>query len=101
VKSGVKTPKAKVVVADREPDVPVMVSVVVPRAAVLLAVSVSVVLPVVGFGEKDAVTPAGRPVMARFTLPLNPYCGFTEIPNVPELPWPIYAVPAESVKPGA
>lgn len=46
---------------------------VVPRAAELLAVSVTVADPVAGFGEKDAVTPLGRPDAARLTLPVNPY----------------------------
>ena len=87
--------------ADRGPEVPVTVSVVVPRAAVLLAVSVSVLFPVIGFGEKDAVTPAGKPLTARLTLPLNPYCGYTETYDVPEVPWPTDVLPAETVKPGA
>ena len=77
VKLGAATDTLKVVLADREPEVPVMVSGAVPIAAVLLAVSVSVVVPVVGLGLKDAVTPLGKPVTARFTLPLNPYCGVT------------------------
>ena len=59
----------------REPDVPVMVAVYCPGVVVLLAVSVSMLLPLVGFGEKDAVTPLGRPVMARFTLPVKPSTG--------------------------
>ena len=62
----------------KEPEVPVMVSVYCPMLAELLAVSVKVLLPVVGFGLKDAVTPLGRPdVTAKLTLPLNPYWGFT------------------------
>jgi hypothetical protein len=52
-----------------------MVSMYCPRLAVLLAVSVSTLFPVVGFGLKDAVTPLGRPETARVALPLNPYCG--------------------------
>ena len=96
------TPRLSVVLAVREPDVPVTVSVVVPRAAVLLAVSVSTLDPVVGFGENDAVTPAGKPVTARFTLPVNPYCGYTETYDVPVVPWPRdILLPAETVKPGA
>ena len=55
-----------------------MVNVVLPGVAALLAVSISVVEPVVGFGEKDAVTPLGRPVTARLTPPVNPFCGFTD-----------------------
>lgn len=41
--------------------------------AELLTFSVMLVLNVVGFSEKDAVTPAGRPETDRVTLPLNPY----------------------------
>jgi len=41
--------------------------------AELATFSVILVLNVVGFGEKDAVTPAGRPVTDILTLPLNPY----------------------------
>ena len=44
-------------VALNEPEAPVMVSVYCPRLAVLLAVRVKVLFPVVGFGLKDAVTP--------------------------------------------
>ena len=49
-----------------------------PRLAELLAVRVTVLLPFVGFGEKDAVTPLGRPDAERVTLPVNPFNGFTE-----------------------
>jgi hypothetical protein len=55
-----------------------MVSVYWPTGAVLLAVSVSVLLEVVGFGVNAAVTPLGSPDTERFTLPVNPYCGFTD-----------------------
>ena len=57
------------------PEVPVMVSVLVPTAAELLAVRVSVLALVAGFGENAAVTPEGRPETERLTLPLNPYSG--------------------------
>ncbi len=60
------------------PEVPVMVRVYCPTPAELVATSVSKLLPVVGFGEKDAVTPVGSPDTARFTLPVNPYWGYTE-----------------------
>jgi len=59
------------------PEVPVMVSVLVPPGAEELAVSVRVLVPVVEVGEKDAVTPLGRPEMERFTLPVKPYSGVT------------------------
>lgn len=64
---------AMVVVALRDPEVPVMVTKVRMGVAELLAVSVSVLLVVVGFANQYADTPLGRAdVMARFTLPVNP-----------------------------
>ena len=48
-----------------------MVTVVRPTVAVLAAVSVSVLVPVVLAGLNDAVTPAGRPLADRFTDPLK------------------------------
>ena len=77
VKVGAYTPSVRVVVADRLPEVPVIVSVFVPGAAVLLAVNVSRLEPVVGFGFHRAVTPLGSPETERVTLPVNPYNGFT------------------------
>lgn len=56
---------------------PVTVIMLEPSTAELLAVNVSTVLLVVGFGENDAVTPLGSPETARSTLPLKPYCGYT------------------------
>ena len=73
VKVGTPMVTAKVVVAVWLPEVPVMVTLYCPRLAELLAVNVSALLyPVVGFGEKDAVTPLGRPDAERVTLPVNP-----------------------------
>ena len=63
----------KVVDAVIDPEVPVIVTVAAPGVAVLLADNVKVLVPVVGLGENDAVTPLGRPEAARFTLPENPY----------------------------
>ncbi len=60
--------------------------VVVPGTAAALAVNVSVLVDVVGFGLKAAVTPLGRPDAARLTLPLNPFAGFAVIVLVPLLP---------------
>ena len=74
---GAATVRAVVVVAVCEPDVPVMVSVDCPIAAVLLAVRVIVVVFVVGLGAKDAVIPLGSPDTEKVTLPVNPYCGET------------------------
>ena len=42
---------------------------------------------VVGFGLNDAVTPLGRPVAARLTLPVAPFWSVTTMATVPELPW--------------
>ena len=61
-----------VVALNKFPDVPVIVTVAVPVAAVLLAVSVNVLALVVLVGLKDAVTPLGKPDADRLTLPLKP-----------------------------
>jgi len=50
-----------VVVWLKEPETPVMVSVLVPVVAVLLAVNVSVLVLVAGFVLNDEVTPLPRP----------------------------------------
>ena len=55
------------------PEVPVMVAVAEAGMADWLAVRVSVLVSVVGFGEIVPITPLGRPDTARLTLPLNPY----------------------------
>ena len=68
------------------PEVPVRVAVYCPTGAELLAVSVSVLLPVVGFGMKDPVTPVGSPDTERVTLPANPYWGFTRTYDVVVVP---------------
>ena len=60
-------------------DVPVMVTVAGPVVAVLLAVRVRVLVPVVLAGLNSAVTPLGKPVAARVTLPVKPPEGFTVI----------------------
>lgn len=71
------TVRLKVVDEVRLPEVPVMVTIAFPEAAVSLATSVNVLFPVDGLGEKEAVTPLGSPDAAKFTLPVNPHCGFT------------------------
>jgi hypothetical protein len=63
--------------AVKVPDVPVIVTVVCPTGVVLLAVKVTVDVLVAGLVEKLAVTPAGRLVAVRLTLPANPYCPST------------------------
>lgn len=54
------------------PALPVMVTVAEPVVAVLLAVRVNVLVPVVLVGLNDAVTPAGNPEAERVTLLLKP-----------------------------
>jgi len=96
------TVKAMEVVAVRLPEVPVMVTVDEPVVAVLLAVRVSTLVPVVGFVPNDAVTPLGRPEAASVTLPVNPPTSVTVMVLVPLLPWVIVRLlgEAESVKLG-
>jgi hypothetical protein len=53
--------KVKVVETVNVPEIPVMVTMDVPLTAVVPAVSVRTLLPVVGLGASEAVTPAGRP----------------------------------------
>lgn len=80
------TVRLSVVVLVKLPDTPEMVTVTVPVAAVELAVNVKVLVEVVGFGLKAAVTPLGRPEAERVTLPLKPPAGVTVIVLVPLLP---------------
>jgi hypothetical protein len=89
VKDGARTCTGNVTVWVREPLVPVMVAFVVPSAVVLLAVSIRLLFPVVGFGLKDAVTPLGRPDTASFTLPVNPFSGFTPTLSMTDVPCPM------------
>ena len=58
----------------------------VPVVAVLLAASVSVLLPVVLVGLNVAVTPLGTPDAESATLPVKPFCGVTVMVFVPLAP---------------
>ena len=69
-----------------EPDVPESVRVNTPYAAVGLAVKVSVLFELEGFGLNAAVTPLGRFDAERVTLPLNPPCGMIATTLVPLVP---------------
>src|ERR1019366_7437888 len=64
-----------VVVARRVPEVPLIVSVVVPCGVVLPAVRDRTLLEVAGFGLKEAVTPFGSLEVVSVTLPENPLLG--------------------------
>ena len=89
----------RVVVADCELEVPFTITLYVPVATALLAVSVSTLVPVVGFAENDAVTPLGRTdVTARFTLPVNPAMEVTVIVEEPEPPWVTDRAAGEAVR---
>lgn len=63
-----------------------MVMVLVPAAAVLLAVKVRTLVEVVGFVPNDAVTPLGRVEVDRVTAPVKPPEGVTVIVLPPLLP---------------
>jgi len=91
-----------VVVCVRLPEVPVMVTVAVPVAAVELAVNVTELVDVVGLVPKLAVTPEGRPEADRVTLPVNPLDGCTVIVLLPLPPCATVTLvgEAESVKLG-
>ena len=58
----------------RVPDTPVIVSVDVPGAAVLLTVRMRVPAVMAAAGWNEPVTPAGSPETARFTAPEKPFC---------------------------
>ena len=75
-----------VVDAVRLPEVPPIVMVDVPAAVPEATVRVSVLVVLVGFGLKPAVTPLGRPVAFSVTLPLKPPAGTTVIVLVPCAP---------------
>lgn len=90
------TVRAIVVLAERLPLVPVMVTVDEPAVAELLAFSVTTLEPVVGLVPKDAVTPLGKPLAASVTLPLNPPAGLTVTVLVPDAPCAMDKLPGES-----
>ena len=68
------------------PEVPVIVTLAAPTVALLVAVNVNVLEPVVLAGLKEAVTPLGRPDADKPTLPLKPLCGVTVTVLVPLAP---------------
>jgi hypothetical protein len=75
-----------VVVWVRLPEVPVMVIVLVPVVAVLLAVNVRTLVDVVGFVPNEAVTPLGRAELDSVTDPVKPPDGVTVIVLLPLVP---------------
>ena len=96
------TLRLNVAVFVRLPDVPVIVTVLVPVVAMLVAVRVNVMLEdaglvtVAGFGLNDALTPLGRPDADTVTLPLKPFCGLSVIVFVPLPPCVMPTLPADT-----
>ena len=83
VKLGAVMVRAIVVVLLSAPEEPVTVTVAVPTVAVLLALKVRELLPVVLDGLNAAVTPLGNPETPRATMPLKPFCPATLILVLP------------------
>ena len=79
--------RESVVVFVKLPDVPVMVTVKVPVAAVPVADRVKRLLEVAGFVPNAAPTTLGKPDAVKFTLPLNPLRGLMVMVVEPEAPW--------------
>jgi hypothetical protein len=92
------TASAIVVLAVRLPDVPVIVTIAVPVAAMALAFRVNVLVEVVEFGLNVAVTPLGSPDAASVTLPLNPFSAVTVMVLVPSPPCTIDTLVGEATK---
>jgi hypothetical protein len=92
-----------VTVEVRLPEVPLTVTVDDLSAAALVAVSVSVLVVVVVAGLNAAVTPVGKPVAAKATVPVKPDCGATVRMVLPVPPAPTFTLVAEeeSLKLGA
>jgi hypothetical protein len=80
------TVSVTVAVCVRLPETPLTVTVATPTAALLEAVSVSVLDPVVLAGLNDAVTPLGRPFAERLTALLKPLMGITVTVLLPPAP---------------
>jgi hypothetical protein len=59
------------------PEAPATVTLVVPAPAFDAAVNVAALVVAVLDGSNDNVTPVGKPVALRVTLPLNPFFGVT------------------------
>lgn len=81
---------------------PVIVTVAVPKVAVLLAVNVTALVEVAGLVPKLAVTPDGKPEADRVTLPVKPPVSVTVIVLLALLPWTTLTLDgdAESEKSG-
>ena len=92
------TVKEIVVVLVRFAQTPLIITVNVPSAAVALAVRVSVLLPAVPAGLKEAVTPLGRLEADKLTVPLKPLSGLMLMVLVAVFPWTALKLFGEAVK---
>src|SRR5690242_2176212 len=81
-----------------EPATPVIVMVAVPVVAEPVAESVKLLLEVAPLGLNDALTPLGRPVAVKFTVPAKPPEGVTVIVAEPLLPWATVKLLGEAAK---
>jgi len=90
-----------VVLLERLPEVPVMVTVEAPKAAVFAADKVTTLLSAVA-AAKLAVTPVGKPEADSATVPSNPYRAKIAMVVVPLPPGSMLTLPgiAARVKPG-
>jgi hypothetical protein len=96
--AGAVTVMARVALLVDVPDVPAMVTVEVPYAALAAAFSVSVVTrAAVKAGLNVAVTPTGKPVMAKATMPLKLPCGATVMVLAALPPWEILRLAGDGV----
>jgi hypothetical protein len=78
--------RVTVVVLVNAPEIPAIVTVAGPVAAVFEAVNVKTLEAVVELGLKEAVTPLGRPEADRSTVPLKPFCGAIVTVTFPAVP---------------
>lgn len=90
------TVSVMVVVWVRLPEVPVMVTVDVPTAAVAVAVNVTELVDVVGLVPNAAVTPLGKPEAERVTLPVKPPVGVTVMVLLAFDPWVTLTLPGDA-----
>jgi hypothetical protein len=84
--AGAATVSATVALLIVAPDVPMTVRAKVPGAALVAAVSVKVLVLAADAGLNAAVTPLGRPLTEKETVPLNVPCGVTVMALVPLAP---------------
>ena len=77
---------------------PVIVRTVLTAGAVLATLSVNTVELLALYGTNKAVTPVGKPMTAKVTLPVNPFTSVTVIVLVPLPPCVIVRLLGESDK---